>query len=200
MDISQLTKFIKLPPSIIYIIFIITGILLFSENTFLEKLALQEFKTEYNLYIGIIFLLSLGMSVVNLGKITIEYIKIYKINKKNENKIKHFINNLDEIEKSILREFKIQQQNAIVVSMEDETVMSLISNGIIEQIGTTASHSNIAGTTFNAKLSELAKRHMTDDNIINQNGNNPRPKFIEKLNLQKSYENKITELGKYLNI
>ena len=59
MDMSQFTKFIKLPPSIIYITFIITSILLLSENTFLEKLALQEFKTEYNLYIGIVFLLSL---------------------------------------------------------------------------------------------------------------------------------------------
>ena len=107
---------------------------------------------------------------------------------------------LNDYEKSILREFLVQQKNSIVVSMEDESVMKLISDGIIKQIGSTASHSNISGLTFNAKLSTLAKEYITNDKIINENGDNPRPEWIEKLNLQKSFEKKITELGKHFNI
>lgn len=200
MDISQIIKFIKLPPSVIYIILIISGILLFVNDDFLNILALLKFKTEYTLYIGIVFLFSFGISIVNIGNKIFAYLTTYFQNKKYCDKIEKTIDNLDESEKSILREFLVQQKNSIVVSMEDESVMKLISDGIIEQIGSTASHSDISGITFNAKLSILAKEYITDAKIINKNGGNPRPEWIEKLNLQKSFEKKITELGKHLNI
>ena len=200
IDISQITKFIKLPPSVIYIILIISGTLLFTDNEFLKMLALLKFKTEYNLYIGIVFLFSFGISIVHLGNIVYVFFKSYFKDKKYRIKIATIIDNLDESEKSILREFLVQQKNSIVVSMEDPSVMNLVHQGIIKQIGNTATQSNISGITFDAKLSDLAKEFITDEKIINKNGDNPRPKWIEKINLQKKYENKIVELGKYLNI
>jgi len=200
MDISQITKFIKLPPSVIYIILVITGTLLFASDELLKTLALLNFKTAYNLYIGIIFLFSSGISIIHACNKVFIYVKTYFQNKKYREKIANTINNLDESEKSILREFLVQQKNSIVVSMEDSSVMNLIHQDIIKQIGSTATQSSISGVTFDAKLSDLAKEFITDEKIINQNGNNPRPEWIKKINLQKQYENKITELGNYLNI
>lgn len=200
MDISQITKFIKLPPSVIYIILVITGTLLFASDELLKTLALLNFKTAYNLYIGIIFLFSSGISIVHASNKIFIYFKTYFQNKKYREQIANTVNNLDESEKSILREFLVQQKNSIVVSMEDSSVMNLIHQGIIEQIGSTATQSSISGVTFDAKLSDLAKEFITEEKIINQNGDNPRPEWIKKINLQKQYENKITELGSYLNI
>lgn len=200
MDISQIAKFIKLPPSIIYIILVIAGTLLFASDEFLNTLALLKFKTEYNLYIGIVFLFSLGISIVHASNKIFIYLKTYFQTKKYRKQISNIIDNLDESEKSILREFLVQQKNSIVVSMEDSSVMNLIHHGILKQTGSTATQSNISGVTFDAKLSDLAKEFVTNEKIINENGDNPRPEWIKKINLQKQYENKITELGNYLNI
>lgn len=126
--------------------------------------------------------------------------KTYFQTKKYRKQISNIIDNLDESEKSILREFLVQQKNSIVVSMEDSSVMNLIHHEILKQTGGTATQSNISGVTFDAKLSDLAKEFVTNEKIINENGDNPRPEWIKKINLQKQYENKITELGNYLNI
>ncbi len=76
MDISQITKFIKLPPPVIYIILVISGILLFANDDFLKILALLKFKTEYNIYIGIVFLFSFGILIVNVGNKFYAYLTI----------------------------------------------------------------------------------------------------------------------------
>lgn len=58
MDFSKFIDWIKLPAKYLFAISIATGILLFSDQEFLVKLGLLEFKSNYNSIIGAVFLIS----------------------------------------------------------------------------------------------------------------------------------------------
>ena len=69
----------------------------------METIALYKFKEQYTLWIGIVFLFSLGLSIINI----LEYFKkLYKI-KKDKDK---YQNILDEDELINIREFYLQKK------------------------------------------------------------------------------------------
>ena len=152
MDISTITSALKLPKKVYFLASIISGIMLFSTDEFLKKLSLLEFKESYTLWIGIAFLLSLGMALIAIGDFLIDQYKARKIKKDEDAKKKqaeleaekqkaikveeqkYKLKNLDNYEKSVLREFYIAQKNTAEMSFEDPTVIGLVTKGIIKQV------------------------------------------------------------------
>lgn len=190
---SKITNFIKAPPLITYILTIITTLLLFANNAFLKQFTLLDFKNEYYLYIAVVFVLSLGFSIINVRKLILKIRQGYKKIQVYQTNIKVLMQHLNEMEKSVLREFKIQEEDIITVSMEDATVLQLVKNNILQQDSTIIAQKNIAGKTCKVKISNLAKKSLTDS-LIDYPKNTERPAWISIIEIQKEYDDKMAEL------
>ncbi|QSR47957.1 super-infection exclusion protein B [Aeromonas veronii] len=215
MDISTITSALKLPKKAYFLGSIISGVMLFTGDEFLKKLSLLEFKKSYTLWIGIVFLLSIGMVLISIGDFLIEQYKTRKVKKadaakKQQGEIeaekkkaaksevqKYKLQNIDNYEKAVLREFYIAQKNTIEMSFEDPTVIGLINKEIIRQVGNRGYRNNITGgiAFFRA-----------DDTTVEYFGrfefpelqNFPRPSWIDGLRTLEAYNRQVAELGKMI--
>ncbi|HDN9021761.1 TPA: superinfection exclusion B family protein [Aeromonas salmonicida] len=176
MDISTIAGFLKLPGKVIFLLSVISAILLFPGQEFLEKLALYDFKEEFKLWIGICFLLSTGLSIINGFECALKATREYNKRKKEvaleeekrkrkkleeleleakekmeqetvQKKYTEKLKRLDESELSNLREFIIQKQNTIKMSLEDPVVMGLFTKKIIYQVGDQCYQDSLTGIT-----------------------------------------------------
>jgi len=123
--------FTKLPTKIFLVVAIATGVFIFSSIEILKKLHLDKFD-EYGGYIGLAFLFSTVLVVVNLiiwifNKLHFEY-KLKKL----KAEYKQILTELDPKEKAVLREFAIQQQNSVTMPYDDTVVSGLIDKGILK--------------------------------------------------------------------
>ena len=123
MDIAQIANLNKLPSSYIYTLLIITVILLFGSDDFLAVLALSNFKSEYNIYIGVAFLFLLSISIVNIMKILVRLIKI-----------KTHINTLPKDEEQILQNFIREEIGTQSYPRDNSAVANLIKKEIFEEV------------------------------------------------------------------
>ncbi|MFV8352566.1 super-infection exclusion protein B [Flavobacterium sp. XS2P14] len=122
--------FTKLPTKIFLVFSIVTGVFIFSDSEILKKLHLDKFD-EYGGYIGLAFLLSTVLVIVNLiiwifNKLHFEY-KLKKL----KAEYKQILTELDPKEKAVLREFAIQSQNSVTMPYDDTVVSGLIDKGIL---------------------------------------------------------------------
>lgn len=111
MDISVLTKFVKLPKNSIIVVCFVSAILLFAPKEILDKLSLFQFKTQYNMWLGITFLFSSGLCLAFIIQFISNSIKAYRIEKKNkveEERLK--LNEQLENKKKEENERKLQQE------------------------------------------------------------------------------------------
>ena len=120
----------KLPTKIFLVVSIVTGVFIFSSVEILEKLQLNKFK-EYGAFVGIAFLFSTVLVIVNFivwvfNRIHLKY-RLYKW----KAEIKQILEDLDPQEKAVLREFAIQRQNSIEMPYDDTVVSGLIDKQIL---------------------------------------------------------------------
>lgn len=120
MDFSSILNVLKLQPKVYFLIFIISGILLFSSDEFLVRLSLVEFKKNYNLWIGIVFLASLGFSVIYIVSFIIKLFLDWK--EKKEAAAIQKQNNLDEQEK-LRKEALNEQEKKEAEALENKRVI-----------------------------------------------------------------------------
>lgn len=122
--------FTKLPTKIFLVVSIASGVFIFSDSEILKKLHLDKFD-KYGGYIGLTFLFSTVLVIVNLiiwifNKLHFEF-KLKKL-KAEYNQI---LAELDPKEKAVLREFAIQSQNSVTMPYDDTVVSGLIDKGIL---------------------------------------------------------------------
>jgi len=79
---------------------------------------------------------------------------------KKKRRLTRHVRGLDEHEKSVLREFIIQEQNTIEMPVEDKTVAGMIHKGILEQVGSKGEYS-VRGLMLPVMISSTAKKRMT---------------------------------------
>lgn len=116
--VEKLLEIIKLAPKYLIGLTIVTGILIFGQNNIISSLGLTSFVSEYRKWIGIIFLLSLCFTIVDLGEFIFK-----KVNKEIATlKIKHFgikkLKNLTPEEKSILGRYIFKETKTQNMSLE----------------------------------------------------------------------------------
>ncbi|MBA3966057.1 MAG: super-infection exclusion protein B [Nitrospirales bacterium] len=133
MDPSKWFDWIKLPTKTLAALFIVFGILIFSGDIVLEKFGLKSFVTEYRPYLGVAFLLSLTLTIVNsiaaMGKFISPWIVqtyLIRIGKKR-------LQNLNPTEKKILSYYIENQTRSQNLSIQDGTVNGLQKEKIIIQ-------------------------------------------------------------------
>ena len=223
MDISTISSFLKLPKKVIFLFSVITAAVLFSEQVFLEKLALYDFKEEFKLWIGICFLFSTGLSILNVAEY---FLQLHKENKrikkekadtkekrkreereKSESIVREKaeleakerdylreLERLDKFELSNIREFFIQQQNTIKMSLEDPVVIGLVKKGIIRQVGDKGYQSNITGLITFFRIDSRAIEYLESFDYETLN-NTPRPLWVNGILSQNALDEKMAELG-----
>ena len=215
MDISTITSALKLPKKAYFLASIISGIMLFSTDEFLKKLSLLEFKESYTLWIGIAFMLSIGMALIAIGDFLIDQYKAHKSKKDEDAKKKqaeleaekqkaikieeqkYKLKNLDSYEKSVLREFYIAQKNTAEMSFEDPTVIGLVTKGIIRQVGKQGYSTSITGGIAFFRADDITVEYFGAFEFPELQ-NFPRPSWIEGLKTQEAYNRQIAELGKMI--
>lgn len=213
MDISTITNALKLPKKAYFLGGLISGILLFSEDGFLKKLSLHEFKESYTLWIGVAFLLSIGMVFVTVGELLISQYKEAKSKreektnkeeerlneeKEKEQKIekqKNKLKNLDNHEKVILREFHLNQKNTVEMSFEDPTVIGLIKKEVIRQVGNQGYHSDITGCIAFFRADDLTVEFFGSFKFPELN-HFSRPNWVEGLKTQEAINRHLADIGK----
>lgn len=203
MDISSVINFLKLPKKVILLIAIISATMLFSTQNFMEQLSLFKFKEEYNTWIGISFLFSVGISFLNLGEYIINLLKVNK-NKKlevvrkkqREKEYLLMLHRLDNDELLSIREFYLCQKNTIEMISNDSGVKGLISKGIILVIGTGWS-SKFITNVYSFELSVPARQYF-DKFEFQKLKNQDRPLWVEELT--NHYEQKSMALDRINDI
>lgn len=226
MDLSAILKAFKLPKEVYFLFSVVSGILLFSSTEFLEKLSLVKFKENYNLWIGIVFLLSLGMSIICIGKLLIhqilawktrraeskakrqteldeqkrkqkEEIEEKKIEEEHRRKQEKILQYLDNYEKTVLREFSILERNTIDMSLDDPTVLGLVKKKVIRQVSDKAYHTSITGLIGRFRADDITIEYFDSFDFPELN-QYPRPKWVDGLEALDALNSKVADLGKQM--
>lgn len=136
-DFKSFIELLKLPPTILSTISLVTGLILFLPDKAIEKLSMLSLKEKYGFIVGLIFLLSTIMLLV----MVIHYFgkKIYK-KISNKKMIKYQIKYLKELDKAktnFIREFIDEESHTLNVCMNNGNVIELSHFGIISIAGGT---------------------------------------------------------------
>lgn len=169
----------KLPFKIILWVAIISGILLFCPEDFLQNLKLDEFLDIYGNYVGIVFLAALGLVIIDTTLWISAHAKSRFQYRKWRNNLLSELRNLDHSEKAVLREFYLQGRKAIELPMDNATVASLKRKGIIYLVGNLG-HFSMAGMLASFCLSQEVLNALTIDMIDLPSGR-PSEKDKERL-------------------
>lgn len=162
--IGKLVSVGKIPTNIIVLVCLVSGILLFSPETWVEQLSLVDFKKNYGQYFGITFITTLVFLIILIVNRTTSSIKSKKVSKKFKKIIEESIDILDYQEKAVLREFYMQSRSTIQMPINDPTVSALMSKGILYQVGNYG-RQHMTGLLFNLAISDLAKKKIQSNGI-----------------------------------
>jgi len=131
-EIKAIFDLKKLPTKFFLVFSIVSGFILFSDEDLLKKLNLAKIDENYGTFIGLVFLLSSGLVIVNLiiwinKKLYFEYRF-----SKSKGELAKSLKMLDPHEKSVIREFSIRQQSSVSMPIDDPVITGLIDKGILK--------------------------------------------------------------------
>lgn len=176
--IEKLFDLQKIPAQTFFIFFLACSCLLFIPTNLLDQVKLSTFKESYGEFIGLIWLISLIFTAITLLRTLLKFIKTRHNIRKIKGYIIEHINNLILHEKAILREFYIQNKDAIGMPFDDDTVMSLEAKRIIYKVSSTGMVYDY-GVIWGYAISQFAKRQLTYNNIeLPQNPNQDQINWI----------------------
>lgn len=122
----------KVPTRFFLLLSIVSSFILFVDQDFLnEKLFLVNVKEKYGWILGVVFILTTGLVLLNFTIWVFKPIK-RKINfKKWNEKFAKRVSSFDRVEKSILREFILSGQKSIEMPIDNPSVSGLLDKNIL---------------------------------------------------------------------
>jgi hypothetical protein len=160
--LTKLTDLHKVPTRYLGLVAIVTGALLFSPVWFLDKLHLSTIPAPYGAVVGVAFLVTSGLVVINLIGLVFDTSKRRGWSKKRQLMIKEAITHLDPVEQAILREFKLTGLSTLKIPMDNPSVVGLESKGILERVGSYGNYS-FDGMMFPYRISQTASELLTPE-------------------------------------
>lgn len=115
----------KLPTKIFLVLSIVSGFFIFASKELIQLFRLDKLD-EYSSYIGIIFLLSTSLVIVNFIIWLFNRINSWVIHLKRKKIFLKQLEMLDQYEKSVLREFFICGKNSLKMPIDDTVVSGLL--------------------------------------------------------------------------
>ncbi|MBE0393879.1 super-infection exclusion protein B [Flavobacterium sp. PL002] len=132
----------KLPTKFFFLLSAVSGFVLFIDEGFLnKKLFIDNLKDKYGWVLGIIFIISTGLVLVNFVIWIFKTIQRKILMTKWKKKFAERVKNFDRIEKSILREFILNGQKSIEMPIDNPSVSGLLDKNILvmnRQFGNTS--------------------------------------------------------------
>lgn len=180
----------KLPTKIFLVLSLISGFFIFANEDLIKKFKLEKLDI-YGQYIGVIFLFSASLVIINFV-IWISTTLSTKIRiKKLKNEFSKRLKELDFYEQAVLREFYINGKNSLKMPIDDAVVSGLLNKKIL--VYNQQFSGNIIGSGFDFVLSinTLAKKYLTMEDInlsyekTDENHNflrNNRPNWVNRIN------------------
>ncbi|WP_157671915.1 superinfection exclusion B family protein [Desulfuromonas soudanensis] len=162
--IEKIVTFIRLPIKYMWVAVVFTCITLFAPDNWLSNLGLTKLKTEYRTWLGSVLIVSASLVFVRI--VSIFWSKIVKFCSKRKLKayLIESLTQLDPSEKSILREFYIQDKKTIQLPMDQATVSGLIQKSFLLLAGSVGERS-LAGMLIPIKINPLISEHITYQTI-----------------------------------
>ncbi|QQX76650.1 MULTISPECIES: super-infection exclusion protein B [Aequorivita] len=189
--LKNLFDLTKLPAKFFFLFAVISGFILFADNTILEKVQLDKLNETYDWIVGLVFITSSGLVIVNFIIWLFKYIRTQFKIQKIKNSFKERLKNLDLHEQSVIREFLINQQTSIEMPIDDPVVSGLLKKRILvinKQLGNgfmmTGSYTSVSINEYAEKylnLSDIGLSEKPTEEEINEVNNN-RPKWVNKWN------------------
>jgi len=125
-------------------------------ETWLTKINLSGIVDTYGVPIGIAFVLSLSILIVEIVVVSHKRLGVSRAKAKAESNTLLALSQLDEQERAVLREYFVQGQHTIYMPVADPVVAGLLDKGILRQIRVMYKKS-IHGPLVSISLSETVK-------------------------------------------
>mgnify|MGYP001608689845 CR=1 FL=1 len=160
--LSRLLDVHRLPFKIVLWVAVVSGVLVFAPNGFVQQLALADFMKAYRAHIGVISLASGALVAINACAWLVAKARGKTAYWKWKSELASVLGSLDHAEKAVLREFYLHGKHTIELPMNNATVVGLRNKGIITLVGKYGEHS-LAGMLFPFCISEEARNMITID-------------------------------------
>lgn len=155
--IKSIFDLTKLPTKVSFLVAFLSGLLLFANNTIIQALKLQKFIDKYGEYIGVAFIFSTSLVLINFIIWVFEKISASYNERKFKEQLTNELKQLDHQECAVVREFYLVGQSTIKMPIDDPVVSGLLKKGIIEATSHIGRHHPAFGMYFPVSLSENAK-------------------------------------------
>lgn len=154
----------KIPAKFIVVICAVSAVLLFAPETFISKLNLAKFNDEYGSYIGIIFLLSGGFTLIAILTSIYYQVRGYLLKRKIKRMVDESLLSLTFHEQAVLREFFISGKDVIELPFHDPVVVSLLNKHIVFQVSGSGLV-KYGDAFFSCRITDYARKGMTYETI-----------------------------------
>lgn len=162
--ISKLFDINKLPFKIVFLAAMVSGIIAFAPEVWLQKLQLLEFKKSYGIGVGVVFLTSFGLTATNVVIYIFEFLRRAYRRAQWKAHLTNRLRNLDNSEQAVLREFYILGRHTIDIPINDSTVAGLMNKGIIQVTGQHGERS-LSGILWPCTLNDEAQKRITNNMV-----------------------------------
>jgi hypothetical protein len=159
---GKIGDFLKLPTKYFGLVAIVTGAVLLLPEKILERLHIDKIPPPYGTILGIVFLMSIGLVVVNsLSWMAARFQRYRQISQRREF-LRESVNKLDDAERAVLREFFLHGQTTIQLPFDHPVIAGMMTCGILQPVGRFGRHSR-AGMMFSFRISDSADEFITSD-------------------------------------
>jgi hypothetical protein len=153
--IPKITDLAKVPTKVFAVIALTTGSALFLPTPILKRLSMDSIPAPWGVIVGIAFLISAAMVVVNcIGWFVRRRRSIQRSDVQSLEMVAK-LGNLDAEEQAILREFVVFRRSTLGLPVDNPTVAGLRASGVIRLVGTMGKGSRFG--VFFSRSSFLAK-------------------------------------------
>lgn len=192
LDTEAIAKFLnilKLPIDYVWVIWIFTLFLIISPVYWKQYLLINELFYQYRPYVSIGFICSTTFILVYYAKKLKNGINYIFYRKRIVMKIK----NLNSSEKSVIREFYLQDKDDILAPIDNDVLVTLQKDSIVYRTSTIGEQ-GLSGFLFPVSLTQIAKKFITKKSVdfpevINEDNKkwleSNRPEFIGDINYRK---------------
>ena len=160
--LNRLTDVFKLPTKYVALLSLVTGAVLFSPQWILDKLHLSAIPAPYGAIVGIAFLISTGVVIVNAWSAGAYFFRRRGSIARRQSQVVEALTKLDPVEQAILREFILGGSSTLKIPMDNPAVVGLTTTGILERIGAHGNYT-LDGMMFPFRITSLAKDLITPD-------------------------------------
>lgn len=136
-DFKSFIDLLKLPPTILFVVSLVTGIILFLPEDYLNIFYMGKFRENFGFYIGIVFLLSTVMLLVLIVTNIYKKIKEKYDNKKYKEARIKYLKQLDKSKTDIIQRFIDCKDHTMALPANNGSIIELENFGLITLAGNT---------------------------------------------------------------